>query len=137
MAWNFTGRKEEHDHHLQGSLLLPQHVFGCTAYSLEQQSVSFWVMVQGRSVFFKESEILDPSTYNEAMKGGFISNQIPGIDYNDNSSIHTFLSITVFLHGELEEEIYMDQPKGSMVPSKEKFAVVQEGEPLEITNMKR
>jgi ATP-binding cassette subfamily B (MDR/TAP) protein 1 len=26
---------------------------------------------------------------------------------------------TVFLHGELEEEIYMDQPKGFMVPGKE------------------
>ena len=57
--------------------------------------------------------------------------QIPGVDYNDvfssvvkHSSIHTFFGIvamrdleleqldvkTVFLHGELEEEIYMDQP---------------------------
>ncbi|KAL5661513.1 hypothetical protein ACJX0J_028638, partial [Zea mays] len=44
-------------------------------------------------------------------KGGFISNQILGIDYNDID----------FLHGELEEEIYMDQVEGFMVPGKENF----------------
>jgi hypothetical protein len=68
--------------------------------------------------------------------------QIPRIDYNDVfspvimlSSIHTFLIIvamqnleleqldvkTAFLHGELQEEIYMDQLEGSMVLGKEDF----------------
>ena len=28
---------------------------------------------------------------------------------------------TAFLHGEPEEEIYMDQPEGFIVPGKEKF----------------
>ncbi|WVZ75412.1 hypothetical protein U9M48_023465 [Paspalum notatum var. saurae] len=68
--------------------------------------------------------------------------QIPGIDYNDvfspvikHSSIRAFLGIvtmhnleleqldvkTPFLHGDLEEEIYMDQPEGFIVSGKENF----------------
>jgi hypothetical protein len=66
--------------------------------------------------------------------------QIPGIDFNDafslvvkHSLIRTLLSIvamhdyelkqltvkTAFLHGELEEVIYMDQLEGFVVPEKE------------------
>ena len=34
--------------------------------------------------------------------------------------IHQMNVKTTFLNGELEEEIYMEQPKGYMVPDKEK-----------------
>ena len=68
--------------------------------------------------------------------------QIPGIDYNDvyspvvkHSSIRTFLSLvvvhdyeleqldvkTAFLHGDLEEDIYIDQSEGFIVPRKEDY----------------
>jgi hypothetical protein len=68
--------------------------------------------------------------------------QIPGIDYSDvyssvvkHSSIRTFLSLvvvhdyeleqldveTAFLHGDLEEDIYMDQPDGFIVLGKEDY----------------
>jgi hypothetical protein len=68
--------------------------------------------------------------------------QILGIDYNDvfspvvkHSSIRAFLGIvamhdleleqldikTAFLHGDLEEKIYMDQPERFIVPGKENF----------------
>jgi hypothetical protein len=68
--------------------------------------------------------------------------QIPGIDYNNvfspvvkHSSIRALLGIvvmhdfeleqldvkTTFLHGDFEEEIYMDQHEGFIVPGKENF----------------
>jgi hypothetical protein len=68
--------------------------------------------------------------------------QISEIDYNDvyslvvkHSSIHTFLSLismhnyeleqlymkTSFLHGDLEEDIYMDQPESFVVLGKEDY----------------
>jgi hypothetical protein len=93
---------------------------------------------------FKRKECMTPNElawYKERLDAKGFS-QILGIDYTDiyppvvkHSSIHTFLSVvamhnydleqldlkTAFLHGDLEEDIYMDEPEGFFVPGKEDY----------------
>jgi hypothetical protein len=91
-----------------------------------------WIFKRKEGLSFKE-----PTRFKARLVAKGFS-PIPAIDYNDvfspvvkHSSFRAFFGIvamhdlehldvkTAFLHSELEEEIYIDQPEGFIVPGKE------------------